>query len=469
MTSRRILLTGATGNMGSATLDAFAARDHDVAIRALALPSERAHPVVQRYSKDRAVEFVWGDLRDKAQVKAAVDGCDMVLHVGGLVSPLADHHPELTMAVNVGGAANIVDAIKAQPAPDQVSLVYIGTVAQTGHRPAPIHWGRTGDPIKISRYDTYARSKTEAEAIVADSGLTRWVSLRQTGIAHPNIWKTFDPIMFHSPFNDVLEWITVEDAGKLMACVALDPAPETFWRRFYNIGGGGDLRVMNHEFAAVMSRAGGGDFRKTMDARLFARRNFHGQWYSDSHRLAEYFPFKRQGLADLEAMMSRAMPWIAKAVSTAAPGLVRRRIHGLAEAPGGPLYWEAQNDRAHLDAYFGEGLSPSKLPTWSDFPLTQASRSPTDLDHGYDETTPLEALTTAELDAAARFRGLRLDGPAPQNPYAKATWRDREEQIFEMSPNLLLRGGHWHRGAMFDQDRYEALGAVSPFLKQVLT
>ena len=76
----------------------------------------------------------------------------------------------------MGGTRNVVGAIKAQPDPDAVRLVHIGSVAQTGHRPAPIHWGRTGDPIKISKYDHYARTKTEAEAPVAESGLSHWVS-----------------------------------------------------------------------------------------------------------------------------------------------------------------------------------------------------------------------------------------------------------------------------------------------------
>ncbi len=44
--------------------------------------------------------------------------------------------------------ANIVDAIVATGGAERVRLVYIGTVAQTGSRNAPIHWGRTGDPIK---------------------------------------------------------------------------------------------------------------------------------------------------------------------------------------------------------------------------------------------------------------------------------------------------------------------------------
>ena len=97
---------------------------------------------------------------------------------------LLHSQPELTMKVNVRAAENLVRAIHAQPEPDRVSLVYIGTVAQTGNRPAPIHWGRIGDPIKFSTFDTYALSKTIAERIVVDSGF-------ELGIVAPDRHRTF--------------------------------------------------------------------------------------------------------------------------------------------------------------------------------------------------------------------------------------------------------------------------------------
>ena len=81
-----------------------------------------------------------------------------------MVSPSADYYPTKTIQTNTTAAKNIVDAVKAQPNKDDIKVVYIGTVAQTGDRNAPIHWARTGDPIKISIYDHYAISKTSPRA-----------------------------------------------------------------------------------------------------------------------------------------------------------------------------------------------------------------------------------------------------------------------------------------------------------------
>ena len=71
-----------------------------------------------------------------------VEGSDYVLHVGGMVSPSADYYPTKTIQTNTTAAKNIVDAVKAQPNKDDIKVVYIGTVAQTGDRNASYPLGK---------------------------------------------------------------------------------------------------------------------------------------------------------------------------------------------------------------------------------------------------------------------------------------------------------------------------------------
>jgi nucleoside-diphosphate-sugar epimerase len=70
-----------------------------------------------------------------------------------MVSPAADKYPEQTLYTNIGSTLGIIKAIKAQPDPDKVHFAYVGTVAMTGGRTEPIHWGRVGDPINPSIFD----------------------------------------------------------------------------------------------------------------------------------------------------------------------------------------------------------------------------------------------------------------------------------------------------------------------------
>lgn len=373
------------------------------------------------------------------------------------------------MKVNVGGARNIVEAIKAQPNGQDIALVYIGTVAQTGHRNAPVHWGRTGDPIKISRFDTYAVSKTMAEAIVAQSGLKRWVSLRQTGIAHPNMWKIFDPIIFHNPWNGVLEWVTVGDSGRLAANTCEDDVPESFWRGFYNIGGGEKCRVVNHEFAKLTARAlGVKDPFASYQPNWFATRNFHGQWYADSDALEALVPFRSETLDDFVDQMSASVPFIIKLAARLFPGAGRKRLEKLAKGPGGTLNWLANDDKAHIDAYFGSREAWEALPErWEDFPLRQPSREVTLLDHGYDTAKDPGSWTAQDLQAAAEYRGARYLGGETGGPDEPTAWECALGHRFEMTPRLMLRGGHWCPSCMVDQDSYDAQAQRNPFFAQV--
>ena len=464
---KTVFLTGVTGNMGREALRRIAERSDTLRLRVLIRREERDHPVTQMIRKRQNAEIVPGDLTDAASIENGVRGADVVLHVGGLVSPMADHlPPAVVSAVNVGGAQNIVDAIHRVADPHRTRLVYIGTVAQTGSRNAPIHWGRTGDPIKISAYDHYAVTKTQAEAIVAQSGIRHWVSLRQSGMAHYDMWRMFDPIMFHNPLNGVFEWSTANDSGRLMAAVCGDAVPPGFWRSFYNIGGGASSRVVNHEFMAG-SMPG---YRKVLRPHWFGTRNFHGQWYADSDRLEALVPFREQSIAQFQQDARRHMPAVARIVPKLLPGLIHKRIEALGRAPGGPLNWFETGDEAHIRAYFGSRAQWEAIPRdWETFPLKQPSRTPTLLDHGYDETTAPDDWRIDHLRAAADYRGGTCHADGCAGPDVHVEWSCASGHRFAMTPNLYLRGGHWCPECMTDPTRYDAQSERNPFFRQVWT
>lgn len=319
------MLTGSTGVMGSAGLKELLLRNDRFDLTLLVRKSWKNRRLMAKYASAENIRIVWGDLLNYEDVLAAVDGADYVLHVGGMVSPLADRYPAETLKVNITAAENIVRAVKAQPDPDRIKVVYIGSVAQTGDRRAPVHWGRTGDPICPSIYDYYAVSKCTAERIIAESGLKYWVSLRQSGILYPGIMKKVDPIMFHIPNQGVLEWATVEDSGVLLANVCEDDVPESFWNRFYNIGSGEQYRLTNYEFEkAMMKCMSCPPPDKVFKAEWFALRNFHGQWYLDSDLLDDILHFRRNiPLAEYLAGLRRHQPWY-YALTPMVPAFVMR-------------------------------------------------------------------------------------------------------------------------------------------------
>ena len=95
----RILVTGGTGVVGEAAVEALVERGHEVR-----LFSRNAEKDVEQWPD--VVEAMPGDVGNAAQVKNAAEGCDAVVHVVGIV---AETPPDVTFErINVQGTANVV-------------------------------------------------------------------------------------------------------------------------------------------------------------------------------------------------------------------------------------------------------------------------------------------------------------------------------------------------------------------------
>lgn len=281
---KRVLITGASGGMGQQSLKQMIndRNLYDITILSLDSPKDRA--ALAPYQDYPEVTIYYGDLLDYQLVKQCLKGVDLVLHIAALVSPVADYYPKKAMAINYGSARNIVNAIDELHQQATTKLVSIGTIAETGDRMPPIHWGRVGDPIKPSIYDYYAVSKVAAERLIIESDLQNWVSLRQTGIMGPAMSKIVDAIMFHNCLDNVLEYVSDRDSGRLMANLCRyefsGNLPAEFWNHIYNIGGGAACRVSTYEMYQVLYGAiGFTNLDHVINPKMYATRNFHGQYY----------------------------------------------------------------------------------------------------------------------------------------------------------------------------------------------
>lgn len=488
MANKTVFITGASGTMGWATFKQIHENRPDLDIVVLLRDSKKNRDLFAPYLGDKRVRIVWGDFGNYDAILDCVTGADYVLHIGGLVSPAADYYPKKTLKTNVMAAENIVKAVKAQPNADDITVCYIGTVAETGNRPVGIHWGRTGDPIKCSVYDHYAVSKCKAERVFSESGLKKWVSMRQSGILYPEILKNMDPIMFHVPMNDVLEWATVDDSAILMEHLCNDDIPEEFYRRFYNIGSGPQYRLSLYEFedyllwAIGMGRDGS---KRVFKPNWFIDRNFHGQWYADSDVLDDYLHFRQNiPVEKYFKDMAKKVPWFYQlSCVVKVPGIqqIAREALGMIakDKRFGTRTWIAQNNTERMVAFWGDknsyGMEHYKTLSdkWEDWDLTPPSNDIKEadkykLDHGYDESKKLSELTAKEIQAAANFRGGEyLDTKKPADVYAPVKWKCAMGHEFDMSLNTVLKGGHWCPECEPFPWNYDAIAKVNPFFAQV--
>jgi nucleoside-diphosphate-sugar epimerase len=470
MSRKRVFLTGSTGSMGGAALKQLLELGrHHVVI--LVRPSEKNRKAMQDYVDKPGLEIVWGDLTRYDDVLRCVTNADIVLHPAAFIAPAADHDPETAWKINVGSAQNIVRAIKAQPDPDAVKLVNIGTVAETGDRLPPIHMGRTGDPLKPSVFDMYACSKIAAERVVAESGLKYWVSCRQTYIATTELQQ--DPIMFHQPINTCIELCTDHDAGLLLVNACEDDIPEEFWRRFYNIGGGPSCRTVFHEYMAATMDLFGIEFRKILERRWFALRNFHCHWFEDSWVLDRYVHYQTESFEDHLRQIRNVLPDHARAGAReiAHEEIKKGVMEPLASAtPDCTMYWIGHNMEMRISAFFKSKEAWARIPDWDvEMPKDPRTMEPVRLDHGYNEEKPAEELDLKDMQGAAAFRG----GDCLSKEMSKGdlftglTWRCAFDHVFDATPSLVLKGGHWCPECAPPGWNYDEEARRNPFFAQV--
>jgi uncharacterized protein YbjT (DUF2867 family) len=150
----KILVTGGTGVVGTGAIPALLSSGHQIRLLA-------------RHAADDAPGFADGvepfaaDIGDPPQLAGAVNGCDCVLHIAGVVE---EQPPEVTFEkVNVQGTRNLIHA------------------ALAAGQPAFVHLSSLGVDRGASDYH---RSKLRAEDMVRDySG--RWVILRPGNVYGP--------------------------------------------------------------------------------------------------------------------------------------------------------------------------------------------------------------------------------------------------------------------------------------------
>ena len=479
MTKNKVLLTGASGSMGNAAFLELLKRKNKYDIVLLLRPSKKNRKYFIRFFGTKSLvsnnecviehdglKIVWGDLTNPDDVLRAVDGCVFVLHPAALISPAADHNPEMAEKVNVGGTKNIIAAIKKQPNQgDNTKLVYVGSVAEYGDRLAPIYKIRVGDPIIPSVYDFYATTKISGERLVIESDLKYWVSIRQTYIGIPKTLTLLDPIMFHQPLDQHVELITDKDAGYgLVQCL---DAPNSFWGNIYNMSGGPSCRFIYQDYLEkMMNLLGMGDYRKIMDKNWFCLRNFHGGWFEDSYVLNDFLNHWRNTLDDHYEQVKENKVWYSILSRVIPKYFIKRLLKKMATEKNGPLHWVESNNGGRIKAFFRSKNKWEHILPWE--VVTQEIVAEAYLlDHGFNENKSETELRLEDLKKAARFRGGKCLSQRFVDMKTKLRWKCAFGHKFEGSPTLILKGGHWCPHCEAPPWDYDKIAAKNPFFAQV--
>lgn len=469
--SKVIALTGTSGAMGGEVLASLMSSKENFKVRCILFEEEKRIPsfvrkTLKKYG-DRIYAFK-GDIARYDDCAHLIDGADYVINCASLIPPKSDHDPVGTYRSNYIGTKNIVDAIIACGREKEIGYVHIATVAMYGHRAYPHVWIRVGDPMISSDYDVYSMHKLKAEKYVLESGLKKFVSLRQTAVLHKYMFKNNlkDGLMFHTTWNCSLEWVTDVDSGILCKnLVENDTRGELdgFWNRVYNIGGGDKCRVTGFETLEEGFQLMGRSAKKFFKPNWNAIRNFHGGWFYDSDELENYLHFRTETNEDHWNRMRKKYWYFKLGKIVPASFISKLAIQRLFRNTNSPMYWLKHGKEGRVRAFFYSRETYENLPDkWEDYPLLCEGKledgsdvdykalknienaKPKLLEHGYDESKPLKYIDLKDLQEAAAFRkGKCLSAEYSGNLYDKMLWECREGHKFTLNPYTVLKGGYW--------------------------
>jgi nucleoside-diphosphate-sugar epimerase len=236
----RVLLTGAFGNIGGHTTAELIRQGHHV--RTFDLRTPRNEQTSRRLNHQH--EAHWGDIRDAASVKAAVQDRDVIVHLAAVIPPATNEQLDVAERVNVGGTRNLIEAAKAQAKPPKFFFASSFDVyGHTADQPPP---RRASDPVQAT--DAYSAHKITGEGLIKRSGLEHLIA-RFCDV--PDI-KEPHPIMYDIPLDQRFEIIHGDDIALAIANTLKTPE---VWGQTILLGGGPRCQIRYRDYLFGMLEA----------------------------------------------------------------------------------------------------------------------------------------------------------------------------------------------------------------------
>lgn len=212
-----VLVTGAFGLVGSATVRALAAVGHRVVASDLGIDANRA----KAQALPVGVEARWADLTSTPDVQRLIADVapDAIVHLAAVIPPPIYRNPALARKVNVDATKTLVDTAAAAPKPPRFVQASSNAVygSRNPHRnPDPVTAQTPPRPTEL-----YGGHKLESEAYVRASAL-EWVVLRLGGVMTTDLSAlpfTLDALHFESalPVDNRIHMVDVRDVASAFA------------------------------------------------------------------------------------------------------------------------------------------------------------------------------------------------------------------------------------------------------------
>jgi nucleoside-diphosphate-sugar epimerase len=302
----KVLLTGALGNIGLATMEALLVEGHDVV--AFDLESRRAHKLASGF--DGRAQFVWGDITNPESLRKALEGVDAVIHLAAIIPPNSERVPALARKVNLDATRSLIAHMEASPSAKRLVFASSqGVFGDVQDREPPL---RVDTPVAPT--DEYGHHKVACEQAIRQSRL-RWSILRLSAVTPIHLQAQDPSIMFEFSPDARFEFLHPADAGtafaRAVSCTGL-------LEKTVYIAGGTGCRMTYYDFInALMSAIGIGPIPSDAFVQTEPPR-FFGDWVDtqESQRLLGY---QQRGLNEQLEDMKRAFGMLVPVIRLVRP------------------------------------------------------------------------------------------------------------------------------------------------------
>jgi nucleoside-diphosphate-sugar epimerase len=316
---KRVLVTGACGNIGANVVDLLLERGYSVRAVDLGTPTNRSTGA--RWGP--RPEMAFGTICDRALVREVVRDVDHVIHLAAVVPPATDVDQAAGYAVNVVATRSIISACEAQP--KQPRLTFTSTAAIWGRN--ELAEGPRRADEEISPSDNYTRQKAECEEMLRRSHLDTVIF--RIAMTPPVALAALSPFVFDMHPDMRVEFTHPRDqALGIVNSLALG---EEVVGRTLCLGGGARNRYRYYEF---MNMAFGAIGLAPLPRSAFGDALFLTDWV-DSEESQAILDYQRRDAAsyfdEVRAELGAAkqvMKWIAPAIRSLV--LAHSRHHALA-------------------------------------------------------------------------------------------------------------------------------------------
>lgn len=287
---KKILVTGATGAIGSLVIK-YLLSEGKYEITAIDLRNKRSFTNLKKYR--RRINIIYGDICDPILVDALVKDHDYIIHLAGIMPPLANAKKELPQLIDYKGTENIIRAIDFYNKKCELIYASTTTIYKPTDKPVSI-----SSKIEIDEYDYYSKTKLEIEKII-EKNLKNYIIFRlPLVLANLHSFK----IPFNGLKNEIIEIISAEDAA--YAFVKAIENVEQLNSKKFNLTGGKSCQIKYQDLLSNILKYYGLSWIYIF-SRIFDDKNYHGFTYKDSDKLDDILHFRNDSISSYFMRLKR--------------------------------------------------------------------------------------------------------------------------------------------------------------------